>query len=894
MALNATSRSPAGLESALRSMASPAGPVRFYSLGALADDGAPIEALPYSIRILLENALRHFDGRDVTMEHVEALAGWDGRPRGTERVVFAPARVLLEDLTGVPVLADLAALRGAVARLGHDSRVVRSRLPVDLVVDHGIQVDEFGSNSALRRNMAIELMRNQERYRFLKWGATVLENFRIVPPGRGIMHLVNLECLAQGVMIQDGVVFPDTLVGTDSHTTMANALGMLGWGVGGLEAEGALLGFPIRLALPEVVGVRLDNALTEEGTATDLALAMTRLLRRAGVVGSFVEFFGEGCASLPLADRATVSNMAPEYGATMALFPIDGETLAFMRLTGRPRELCELVERYAKEQALFREPGARTPRYSRVLACDLAAIEPSISGPRRPAQAHPLSEAKRRWRTELHRSATSGGYGVPRQRGSAGHAEGGLTHGSVVIAAITSCTNASNPRLMLSAGLLAQKAVERGLATPKHVKTSLAPASPAVTAYLDRAGVSPYLERLGFHTVGYGCTTCIGNSGPLDDAIVHQVEADDLVVAAVLSGNRNFEARISPHVRAAFLASPALVVAYALAGTVDVDLTRESLGRDTSGTEVRLRDLLPARSEIAAAEQRCVEPALYRSRRRSLLDAPAGWQALDAPRSLEFDWDPRSTYLREPPFLAGIAPHRPPVEDLRDARVLVMLGDGISTDHISPSGAIPSDSPAASYLAEHGVGRTAFNTYGARRGNHEVMIRGTFANIRVRNELVPERSGGWTRHEPSGDVMTVFEASERYRSAGTPLIVLAGKEYGCGSSRDWAAKGSRLLGVRAVLAESFERIHRSNLVHVGILPLQFVPGEGRRSLGLTGRELYSVAGLDSQLGRGRLLTVRADDREFEVLCRLDSEAELELYREGGMLPAALRHLLGTA
>ncbi len=896
--------------------------VAYYRLATLEDQlSLPLERLPCTVKILLENVLRHAGTDPFTEEDVLRLSRWQPGIGGWE-FPFLPARVLLQDFTGVPAVVDLAAMRSAVQRLGGDPKRINPLVPVDLVIDHSVQVDAFGSAYAFRFNVEKEYERNRERYALLRWAQKAFANFRVVPPGTGIVHQVNLEYLATVVAVRDvdgtPVAFPDTLVGTDSHTTMVNGLGVLGWGVGGIEAEAVMLGQPIYLPAPEVVGFRLEGTPPEGVTATDLVLTVTQLLRKVGVVGKFVEFFGPGLVHLPLADRATVSNMAPEYGATAALFPIDEETLRYLRLTGRDPEHVALVERYAKEQGLFWTADTE-PIFDRVVTLDLSTLEPSVSGPRRPQDRVPLGEIRRSFyaafgdriggtkdeeataqlESEGGRPATQPSTAVaikPKTvdvRLDGVHAE--LRHGSVVIAAITSCTNTSNPSVMLAAGLVAKKAVERGLGVNPAVKTSLAPGSAVVTEYLRRSGLLPYLEALRFHVVGYGCTTCIGNSGPLPDPIAKAIQEHDLVVAAVLSGNRNFEGRIHPLVRAAYLASPPLVVAFALAGRVDVDLTREPVGDDPNGRPVYLRDLWPTTQEIQALIDRYVSPELFRERYQNVFAGDETWRTLPVPEGDLYAWDPNSTYVQEPPFFQDLPPEPQPLQDILGARVLVMVGDSVTTDHISPAGSIPPDSPAGRYLIGRGVPPAEFNSYGARRGNHEVMVRGTFANIRLCNALAGGREGGWTTHFPSGDLLPVYEAAMRYQQEGVPLVVLAGREYGAGSSRDWAAKGPKLLGVRAVLAESYERIHRSNLVGMGILPLQYPEGQNAHSLGLTGGEVYDILGIP-QLRPGGAVTVRVHREdgttlEFQAIARIDTPMELEYYRHGGILPMVLRRLL---
>lgn len=884
-----------------------------------------VARLPYTLRILLENVLRTGDRSDV-----EAVAGWVATDEPNREISFAPARVLLQDFTGVPAVVDLAAMRDAMADLGGKPEQINPLIPVELVIDHSVQVDVFGSRSAFVRNVEFEFERNRERYAFLRWGQKGFRDFKVVPPGTGIVHQVNLEFLARVVEERDGWAFPDTLVGTDSHTTMVNGLGVLGWGVGGIEAEAAKLGEPLSMLVPQVVGFKLTGQLPEGATATDLVLTVTEILRQTGVVGKFVEYFGHGLDSLPLADRATIGNMSPEYGATCGFFPVDDLTLSYLRLTGRSEERLALVEAYCKENMLWHDPGEE-PTYSQVVELDLSTVEPSLAGPRRPQDRVPLTHAKTAFLDSL------GTFGVkdPMKNGShdqavadtfpasdptTEQAPGGspepvpdatpvavvgpgrkavpvkgtdyaLEHGRVVIAAITSCTNTSNPQVMVGAGLLAKKAIERGLSSKPWVKTSLAPGSKVVTEYYDRAGLTDYLEQLGFHTVGYGCTTCIGNSGPLPEEISVAVEKGDLVVCSVLSGNRNFEARIHPEVKANYLASPPLVVAYALAGRMDIDLLEEPLGEDQDGNEVYLRDIWPTSKEITDTIAASVHGEMFRSTYADVFTGDEQWRSLPVPEGERFAWEPDSTYVRQPPYFEGMSLEIAPVEDIAGARCLVMLGDSVTTDHISPAGAIKLDSPAGEYLREHGVERKDFNSYGSRRGNHEVMVRGTFANVRLRNLLVPGSEGTWTVHLPGGEEMTIFDASERYLAEGTPLIVIAGKEYGSGSSRDWAAKGPKLLGVRAVIAESYERIHRSNLLMMGILPLQFQAGETPDTLGLTGRETFAIEGVEN--GESNEVTVRADDKSFQARVRLDTPRERDYLRHGGILPFVLRRLLAA-
>jgi aconitate hydratase len=893
-----------GVRDPLRARATLSGlpqPYAYYRLAALAGHGVPsLDHLPFTVRILLENLLRHAsDEQDAPVgpKDVLALANWrPGAPSDGE-IAFMPARVLLQDFTGVPCVVDLAAMRSAVKDLGGDPAGINPLVPADLVIDHSVQVDYFGTLRAFAGNVQREYERNGERYALLRWAQQAFKDMQVVPPGTGIVHQVNLEYLGKVVQARadasgDVVVFPDTLVGTDSHTTMINGLGILGWGVGGIEAEAVMLGQPLYQQTPQVIGVRLSGALPEGCTATDLVLVVTQMLRKRGVVGQFVEFVGAGLSSLPVADRATIANMCPEYGATAALFPVDAETLRYMRATGRDEALVNLVERYTKEQSLFRTDATPEPKYDDLLELDLATIEPSLAGPRRPQDRVALGGVGQAFRAAFPDRLT--GEARPSHVSMDGE-EVDMTHGSVAIAAITSCTNTSNPSVMVGAGLLAKHAVERGLRVKPTVKTSLAPGSRAVVDYLKDADLLPYLEALHFHLVGYGCTTCIGNSGPLPEPVAAAVKADDLVVAAVLSGNRNFEGRIHPQVRASFLASPPLVVAFALAGTVDVDLTTQPLGEDPNGAPVYLRDVWPSAAEISDTLSRVLKPEQFSEEYSHVFDGDELWRALPVPEGNEFAWDPDSTYVREPPFVQHLAAEPEPVRDITGARVLVSVGDSVTTDHISPAGSIPLESPAGKYLQDHGVAQREFNSYGARRGNHEVMMRGTFGNIRLRNTLAEGKEGYWTRHQPDGEEMTIYDAATRYQQEGVPLLVLAGKEYGTGSSRDWAAKGVQLLGVRATLAESYERIHRSNLVGMGVLPLQFRPGESRESLGLTGRERFDITGIAQDLMPGKLVRVRASSedgavKEFDAIARLDGPIDVQYYRQGGILPAVLRRL----
>jgi aconitate hydratase len=873
-----------------------------YSLERLEQSGFDVSRLPFSLKILLENLLRCEDGRAVRAQDIESLARWDAKAAPDREIAFMPARVLLQDFTGVPVVVDLAAMRDAMAALGGDPSKINPRLPLELVIDHSVQVDAFGSADAFRINAEKEFERNRERYAFLRWGQKAFDNFKVVPPDTGIVHQVNLEYLAHVVYDADGVAYPDTVIGTDSHTTMVNGLGVLGWGVGGIEAEAAMLGQPVSMLIPQVVGFELRGSLPEGATATDLVLTATELLRAKGVVGKFVEFYGPGIAGLPLADRATLGNMAPEYGATCAIFPIDEETLRYLRFTGRAPERVALVEAYAKAQGLFRTDGAPQANYSDTLALDLSTVVPCLAGPKRPQDRVPLDQVKESFAKALPgllgtstMSQTTAGT-TNRVRTRLNGAEVELGHGSVVIAAITSCTNTSNPSVLMAAGLLAKKAVERGLTVKPWVKTSLAPGSKVVTEYLQAAGLMQYLEALNFHLVGYGCTTCIGNSGPLPEPVSHAIDEGKLVAAAVLSGNRNFEGRVQSQVRANYLASPPLVVAYALAGRVDLDLYREPLGRDRNGRDVFLKDLWPTSKEIQDAIRATLEPAMFARQYADVFTGDERWQALRIPEGQRFAWDAESTYVRQPTFFENLSLQPAPLQDLAGARVLAALGDSVTTDHISPAGSIGKTSPAGRYLVEHGIEPQDFNSYGARRGNHEAMMRGTFANPRIRNQLVPDVEGGFTRHLPDGEQLSIYDAAMRYKKEGVPLLVLAGKEYGSGSSRDWAAKGTMMLGVRAVIAESFERIHRSNLLGMGVLPLQFGAGDTRVSLGLTSEETYAIAGIAQDLRPGKKLRVTAKpasgpEKSFEVLCRVDTPVELEYYRHGGILPYVMRQLV---
>jgi aconitate hydratase len=898
-----------------------------------------VARLPYPLKILLENLLRNEDGRAVTAADVEALARWDARAEPAREIAFTPARVVMQDFTGVPAVVDLAAMRDAMAAMGGDPARIEPRVPAELVIDHSVQVDEFGTRYAFERNAILEFERNRERYAFLRWGQGALESFRVVPPETGIVHQVNLEYLARVVFRRqagDRVrAYPDTLVGTDSHTTMINGLGVLGWGVGGIEAEAAMLGQPMSMLIPRVLGFRLRGELPEGSTATDLVLTATEMLRRKGVVGTFIQFYGEGVAGLPLADRATLGNMSPEFGSTCAIFPIDAETLRYLAFTGRPRELIDLVEAYARAQGLWHDAGAEEPTFSDTLELDLGDVVPSLAGPKRPQDRVSLTEAKSSFRMALEGlvgedrgredegveetfpasdptaaqapGARNGGEDAGAETGGAQVAErartavpvtmGGesfeLDHGHVVIAAITSCTNTSNPSVMIAAGLLARNAVRHGLRSRPWVKTSLAPGSKVVMEYYEKAGLIPHLDGLGFNLVGYGCTTCIGNSGPLPDEIAAAVANEDLAVCSVLSGNRNFEGRINPDVKMNYLASPPLVVAYALAGTLDIDLLDEPLGHGEDGSGVFLRDIWPDSAEVARTVEQAVQADMFTKSYGEVFAGDERWSSLEVPTGKRFAWDPGSTYVRRPPFLDGLARAPAPPRDIEGARVLVKLGDSVTTDHISPAGAIKRDGPAAAYLVEHGVQPRDFNSYGSRRGNHEVMMRGTFANIRLRNQLAPGTEGGVTRVLPGGELQSIYDAALRYAREGTPLVLLAGKEYGSGSSRDWAAKGTSLLGVRAVLAESYERIHRSNLVGMGVLPLQFRAGESAASLGLSGEEEYAIAGISGASEVPPEVSVHAGKQEFRMRVRIDTPREQQYYRHGGILPFVLRELLGS-
>ncbi|HCK54728.1 MAG TPA: aconitate hydratase AcnA [Planctomycetaceae bacterium] len=879
---------------ATATLATSGGDVTYYRLRKLADDGlGDIDTLPYSIRVLLEACLRNVDGFVVTAEDVTALAGWTAESTNPAEIPFKPGRVVLQDFTGVPAVVDLAALRSAMVRLGGDPGKINPLVPCDLVVDHSVQVDRFASIDALSHNVDREFQRNEERYGFLRWGQQAFDNFRVIPPATGIVHQVNLEYLARVVMVEGGVAYPDSLVGTDSHTTMINGLGVVGWGVGGIEAEAVMLGQPIYMLTPEVVGFELSGQLPEGSTATDLVLTVTQMLRAHGVVGKFVEFHGEGLDAISLADRATLANMAPEYGATMGFFPVDGETLRYLQRTGRPAETLDLVERYTKEQGLFRTPGSPTPRFSSTLSLDMGTVVPSLAGPKRPQDRITLDSMQTQWHKDLAETFEKP-EPSPAVTVSLDEDTSSITDGAVVIAAITSCTNTSNPSVMIAAGLLAQNAVARGLTRQPWVKTSLAPGSRVVTDYLDRAGLTKPLEDLGFHTVGYGCTTCIGNSGPISESISDAITSGDLVAAAVLSGNRNFEGRISPWVKANYLASPPLVVAYALAGTTDIDLVNDPLGHDTEGQPVMLTDIWPSQQEVADAVSNSMSPEMYIEQYGAAADGPPQWQAITGAEGNVFDWDEKSTYVQEPPFFVEMPPEPPPIGAISGARVLVSVNDSVTTDHISPAGSINANSPAGLFLQDSGVSPGDFNSYGSRRGNDRVMTRGTFANIRLRNLMAPGTEGGVTTHLPTGEQMSIYDAAHKYQADGTPLIVLAGSEYGTGSSRDWAAKGTYLLGIRAVIATSYERIHRSNLVGMGVLPLQFRDGESRDSLDLDGSESFDIT-LDDELKPQQAIEVTATREDgsvvhFVVTCRIDTPVEIDYYRNGGILHTVLRQL----
>jgi aconitate hydratase len=910
-----------------------------FRIDALDKQGISTKHLPYSLRILLENLLRTEDGKNVTKNDIAALAAWNSQSKPDKEIAFTPSRVLLQDFTGVPAVVDLAAMRDAMEKLSGDPTLINPLQPAELVIDHSVQVDEFGTSQAFALNAELEFIRNKERYAFLRWGQTAFRNLAIVPPDTGIVHQVNLEFLARVVFVSEAngksTAYPDTLVGTDSHTTMVNGLGVLGWGVGGIEAEAAMLGQPVSMLIPQVVGVKLTGRLREGATATDLVLTITEMLRKHGVVGKFVEYFGPGLPELSLADRATIGNMSPEYGATCGIFPVDKESLNYLRLTGRSEEQIELVEAYCREQGLFHDEKTAEAQYSELLALDLSTVEPSIAGPKRPQDRVPLSQARQsfedalpslikpksgaktsaqvsapsavalkqenRWEQEGGNPAAIGVEDPNVHEHVSKDVNGNLRHGSVVIAAITSCTNTSNPSVMLAAGLLAKKAVERGLQVPHAVKTSLAPGSKVVRDYLERAGLIAYLEKLKFHIVGYGCTTCIGNSGPLPDEVSKAIDEKNLVVASVLSGNRNFEGRINSEVRANYLMSPPLVVAFALAGRIDLDLRKDAIGKDREGKPVYLADIWPSQREVEETVQKSISSDMFRKSYGEVYEGDDRWRGLPVPKGGTYAWDAASTYIRRAPYFDGMTLKPAVVQDIRGARVLAVLGDSVTTDHISPAGSIKKDSPAGKYLIEHGVKPADFNSYGSRRGNHEVMVRGTFANVRLRNKMVPNLEGGYTRHLPDGAEMSIFDASEKYISEKTPLVIIAGKEYGSGSSRDWAAKGPRLLGVRAVIAESYERIHRSNLVGMGILPLQFLAGENAQSHLLDGNEVFWITGIkelveDFRPGRTVKVGIIREPKsktEFSALVRIDTPQEAQYYANGGILQYVLRQLLSS-
>jgi aconitate hydratase len=890
-------------------LATSLGDVKIWRLGALEEAGlCRLETLPYSIRALLESVLRQANMPGFNEEDIVQLASWKPNNGSRSNVPYLPARVIMQDFTGVPAVVDLAAMRSALARVGVDPGLINPVVPVDLVIDHSVQVDFFASPEALQRNAEIEFQRNQERYEFLRWGQDAFDNFRVVPPATGIVHQVNLEYLAQVVIVQkkddDLFAFPDSLVGTDSHTTMINSLGVLGWGVGGIEAEAAILGQPMIMPAPDVVGFRLTGHLGEGITATDLVLTITEKLRRHGVVGKFVEFFGPGLSEMSLPDRATVANMAPEYGATVGYFPVDDVTLRYLRFSGRDSNLVDLVESYYKTQGLFRTQTSPEPDYSDTLELDLSTVETSLAGPRRPQDRILLTEMKSTFQDQLRKSTKEGGFGLTSEEIEktthlqSDHEIFTVGHGMVVIAAITSCTNTSNPNVMIAAGILAQKAVERGLQVQPYVKTSLAPGSRVVTGYLQAGGLLEPLAELGFNVVGYGCTTCIGNSGPLPGEVVKAISEADLVSAAVLSGNRNFEGRINPHVRANYLASPPLVIAYALAGRANIDFQAEPLGNDGAGNAVYLRDIWPTSGEVQEILEQALSPELFQARYGNVFEGNESWNAIPVSGGELYEWKPESTYIQEPPFFENLEPELSPITNISGARVLVLLGDSVTTDHISPAGAIPADEPAGQYLIQQDVPPRDFNSFGSRRGNDRVMTRGTFGNIRLRNNLVPGVEGGTTLHFPDNVQMSIYDAAMRYKEEDVPLLVIAGSEYGTGSSRDWAAKGTLLLGVKAVIAKSYERIHRSNLVGMGVLPLEFLPGEDAESLGISGDEVFDILGLHEEIRPGDSVRVRVDDGdkkfEFNTVIRIDTDREIEYYRNGGILPTVLRQMMNGA
>ena len=872
------------------------------SLSALQDQG--VGRLPFSLKILLENLLRFEDGVNVTQSDIEALLRWDPKAVPNHEIAFTPARVIMQDFTGVPCIVDLAAMREAIVRLGGDPQRVNPLAPAELVIDHSVQVDEYGTADSLRHNNDIEFSRNGERYMFLRWGQTAFSNFKVVPPNTGIVHQVNIERLARVIFEGEAggkpTAYPDTLVGTDSHTTMVNGLGVLGWGVGGIEAEAAMLGQPVTMLIPQVIGFKLTGALPAGTTATDLVLTVTEILRKKGVVDKFVEFFGDGLKGLPLADRATIANMSPEFGSTCAIFPIDEETIRYLELTGRPEAQIALVEAYAKAQGLWRIDGAPAADYTDVVELDLSTVEPSLAGPKRPQDRVPLRSAKTVYQTSVKKMADERAQKNPGAKGTAPATLAGanfeVKDGAVLIAAITSCTNTSNPAVLIAAGLLARNANALGLKSKPWVKTSLAPGSRVVTDYLQKAGLMQELEALGFYTVGYGCTTCIGNSGPLKPEISEAVKAGDVVAASVLSGNRNFEGRVHPEVKMNFLASPPLVVAYALAGSLDVDITTEALGTGKNGKPVFLKDIWPSAADVSKAMGSAVDSAMFKKGYANVFAGDAHWNGIKTPAGKIYEWDGKSTYVKNPPYFDGMSMKPAAVGDIKGARALAVLGDSVTTDHISPAGDISKSSPAAKYLIAQGVKTADFNSYGSRRGNHEVMMRGTFANIRLRNLLLPGTEGGVTQHIPSGESMSIFDASVKYKAVGTPLVILAGKEYGTGSSRDWAAKGTMLLGVKAVIAESFERIHRSNLIGMGVLPLQFKDGQSTQSLGLTGKEQFEIVGLNQGAAKTVKVIATADDgktTEFEARLRIDTPKELDYYQHGGILHYVLRQLAAS-
>jgi len=880
---------------------------RYYSLNELAKNHPGVSRLPFSIKVLLEAAIRQFDGRAITEEHVKQIASWADNRDNNKEIPFIPARIVLQDFTGVPVVVDLAAMRATMHRAGGDPKRINPLVPVDLVIDHSVMVDAFGTKEALEYNMKIEFERNQERYRFLRWAQTAFDNFRAVPPATGIVHQVNLEYLASVAATKtvdgDTYVYPDSLVGTDSHTTMINGLGVVGWGVGGIEAEAGMLGQPLYFVTPEVIGFKLTGKLAEGATATDLALTVTEMLRKKGVVGKFVEFYGSGLSNISLADRATVANMSPEYGATIGFFPVDEETLNYLRSTGRTEEQIALVKAYYEAQGMFRTDGTPDPVFTDTIELDLSTVVPSLAGPKRPQDRIELTNMKQAYNEIIRKPIDQGGYGLTEEKlqetVEVKHPNGEVSKigaGSVVIAAITSCTNTSNPSVMVGAGLLAKKAVEKGLKKPAYVKSSLTPGSLVVTEYLKKANLIEPLEALGFHVAGYGCATCIGNSGPLPDEVSQAIADNDLTVASVLSGNRNFEGRVHAQVKMNYLASPPLVVAYALAGTVNIDLTKDPIGYDKDNNPVYLKDIWPSSAEIRDTMAEAISAEMYLEKYKDVFRANQRWNEIEVPEGELYEWDPNSTYIQEPPFFTGLSAQPDDIKPIKGAKTLALLGDSVTTDHISPAGNIKVDSPAGKYLIEHGVDRKDFNSYGSRRGNHEVMMRGTFANIRIRNQVAPGTEGGVTTYLPTDEVMPIYDASMKYQADGVPLVVIAGKEYGTGSSRDWAAKGTFLLGVKAVIAESFERIHRSNLVGMGVLPLQFADGASWKSLGITGRETFNIEGLSNDIQPGQRLTVKATREdgstfEFPVICRLDSMVDVDYYRNTGILQTVLRQIM---